>query len=114
MSRESAPGANNIGQLKEDGSLGPIEEACILRAEKTFKIRSKIDTNPVIVQMVLRGKPIDHWYYRSDQWIDQPYFALGNGLQPYIGPANRAQRFMYGEGKFIVDKEATEDAIEGY
>jgi hypothetical protein len=96
----------NTGQLREDGTLGPIEEVCILRAEKIFKIRSKLDTNPHIVQMVSREKPIEHWYYRSDQWIDQPYFALGI-MKPYIGPANRAPRFMYGEGKFIItDKES--------
>src|ERR1035437_9921666 len=95
MSRESTPGANNIGQLRENGTLGPIEESCISRAERTFRLRSKTDTNPVIVQMTRGGNPIDHWYYRSDEWIDQPFFALGK-FQPYVGPANRAQRFMYG------------------
>ncbi len=113
MSRESGPRLT-IGQLREDGSLGPMREACILRAERTFKLRWKTDTNPVIAQMILRGEQIPHWYYRSDQWIDQPYFAISNGMQPYVGPADKAPKFMYGAGTFVIDEESTEDNKLGY
>ena len=106
MNRESVP--TIAGQQKEDGTLGPLEEACIFRAEKTFKLRSKQDTNPAIVKMVLLGELINHWYYRSDHWIDQPYFAVNLGLEPYVGPTNKAPKFFYGEGKFIIDQEVAE------
>ena len=113
MSIELKPG-EKIGQTTKRfrvGDLEPLEESCVYRAEETFRARSKKDTNPAIVQMILNGKPINHWYYRSDQWIDQPFLALGK-FQPYVGPANRAQRFMYGEGKYVVDQRAIDDCIK--
>lgn len=110
--KESTP-LSKVGQLKEDGSLGPLEEACILRAGKTFRNRFKTDTNPSIVRMVVGGKPINHWYYRSDQWIDQPYFSVDPSLplQSYVGPTNMAPRFSYKEGTYIIDNEAMEDCM---
>ena len=107
MNRESAPNVI-AGQQREDGTLGPLEEPCIFRAEKTFKSRSKQDTNPAIVQMVLLGELISHWYYRSDQWIDQPYFSINLGMEPYIGPVDQAPKIFYDKDKFIVNEAATE------
>lgn len=99
-----------VAQLDDDGKLGPITEPCIIRAERTFFARAVTDTNPTIVQMKLRGSLLDHWYYRSKEWIDQPYFAAAIFLQPYVGPTTRAMRTLYGEETFIVDEQATEDA----
>ena len=101
----------NIGQIDLQGRMGPILEACILRAERTFLNRAPADTNPAIVRMVLRGVLIDHWYYRSCEWIEQPYFAAGILLQPYVGSAKLARpKSLYGAGTYITDIEATEDA----
>lgn len=99
----------NVGQMQENKSIGPIIEACVERAERTFLSRGGQDTNPTIVQMILRGKnPIDHWYYRSNEWVDQPYLAMGIALQPYVGPSDKAPRILYGEGTFMKDDEMTE------
>jgi len=100
-----------VAQIDESGNLGSISESCIERAEKTYLTRSAMDTNSLIVQMKLRGeKLLDHWYYRSDQWVDQPYFAASILLQPYVGPASRAMKVLYGDGTYVIDKQATEDA----
>lgn len=92
---ESFRDRTDMGQIDERGQMGPLTEVCINRAHKTYLARASEDTNPQIVKMVLRGKPVDHWYYRSDEWIDQPYFALPILLQAYVGPANRAMRALY-------------------
>ena len=100
-----------VGQLDDRGKLGPVTEACIVRAERTYLARAVNDTNPSIVQMKLRGRELlDHWYYRSDQWVDQPYLATSIFLQPYVGSASRAMRTLYGDGTYLIDEEATQDA----
>lgn len=91
-----------------NGELGPVKEICLDHAEKTYNKRKKIDTNPVIVQMIYCGKLIDHWYYRSDQWIDQPYFKESIFLQPYVGPVSETNQGIYKNGKYFIDKELTE------
>ena len=65
------------------------------------------DTNPLIVQMIHMGRLIDHWYYRSDQWVDQPYFKPSEFLQPHVGPADQAIPGLYGDETFQIDEEMT-------
>lgn len=92
-----------------DGEFVPAQEICLVHAEVTFKERQKNgDTNPLIVQMIHLGQLIDHWYYRSDQWVDQPYFKPSEFLQPFVGPADQANPGQYGDGSFEVDDEMTE------
>ena len=110
MSKESAPSLK-LGQLREDGTIGPLEEACITRAHKTFRTRCKIDTNPTIVRMLHNGKPIDHWYYRSDQWIDQPFHFPQLGMFAYVGAPTSATKVIYSKENYIVDQEAIQDCI---
>lgn len=112
MKFESINSTLYTGQLQEDGTLGPVKEACINRAERIFQLRHKTDTNPKIVQMILRGERIPHWYYRSDEWIDQPYFAMSIAMQPYVESTNKAPIWYKKEGNFMVDDEATNDFIK--
>jgi len=56
-----------------DGKFQPVRDVCTKHAEDVFNSRRGIDTNPMIVQMIHHDKPVNHHYYRSDQWIDQPY-----------------------------------------
>jgi hypothetical protein len=94
-------------QLDRSGNLGPLIETCITHARKTFLTRFSQDTDPTIVQMILYGTEISHWYYRSKEWIDQPYFIPQQILPPYCGPADIADPNLYGEGTFIVDDMST-------
>ena len=97
------------------GEFVPFQEICLSHAENTFRVRLAIgDTNPQIVQMKLRGQLIPHWYYRSKQWVDQPYFIPLIFLQPYVGPAGQANPGQYGEGTFEVDEEITNLFREQY
>jgi hypothetical protein len=106
--RRNYPG---IKQLV-NGKLAEVQEVCIKHAVKTFNERHQQDTNPRIVQMIHHGTPLDHWYYRSDQWIDQPYLMEGLFIQPHVGPANMANRTLYRkEGTYREDEEATKDAL---
>lgn len=89
-------------QMNEEGHLGPIVDGCIVAAERTFFRRKGQDTNPQIVQMILRGIPVDHFYYRSEELIDQPYYLPSEFVPPYRGPAEDADPFMYGEGTYTV------------
>ena len=95
-------------QLVNGELIEPPPEGCIACAERVFKQRQKDgDTNPQIVQMKSGGYSISHWYYRSDQWIEQPYLKISAFIQPYVGPSNQAQKSLYGEGSFVIDKEMT-------
>ncbi len=76
-----------------------------------MKDRWKTDTNPCIVQMILYRELVPHWYYRSDQWVAQPYFIPQYFLQPYVGPSENAPANMYGKGTYVIDKDATNFAI---
>jgi len=96
-------------QLVNGELISPPQEICLVCAERVFKERRENgDTNPQIVQMVSGGVPIPHWYYRSDQWIEQPYFKPSEFIQPHVGPADQAMPFRYGEEDFIVDEEMTD------
>ena len=87
----------------------PPSEICLTAAGRVFRERQiEDDTNPKIVQMILNGKLIEHWYYRSDQWIEQPYLKMSEFLQPYIGPVDGAMPFLYGNGTYVIDEDATE------
>jgi hypothetical protein len=90
-----------------DGKRKLPEELCLTHAARVFRERRNADTGPKIVQMVLRNMIQDHWYYRSNEWVDQPYFSLDIGLQPYVGPANLAPPHIYGKGTFNIDEELT-------
>ena len=94
-------------QMDDDGKLGPIRDICVIAAQRTFIKRQKVDTNPTIVQMIHQHRLVPHWYYRSEQFIDQPYFIPGQFLQPYRGPAFLANPGLYGPGTYIIDKELT-------
>ena len=95
-----------------DGRLEPVIEICMEHALKTLIERRSQDTKPVIVRMVLRGDLIDHWYYMSEQWIDQPYFIPHINLQPYVGPAREAPVEFYGIGTYLVE-DRTNQLIAG-
>ena len=88
-----------------DGELRDIQDICLSYALRIYNERSEIDTNPKIVRMIFRGNPINHWYYRSDQWIDQPYFFGSVFIQPCIGPPEQACPVLYGEGTYETDEE---------
>lgn len=91
-----------------DGKLVPFREICLVHAEETFKARVNLgDTDPMIVQMIHLGELIPHWYYRSVQWIDQPYFFPFSFLQPYVGPTNLAISSLYGPDTYIISHEDT-------
>ena len=83
-------------------------DICVQHAKKTYLQRRGKDTHPMIVQMIHLGKPIPHWYYRSDQWIDQPYYKPSEFLQPYVGPIEFANPGSYGKGTYVPDKEITD------
>ncbi len=91
-----------------DGELRDIKTSCISQAYRTFAERSATDANPRIVQMQINGALVDHWYYRSDNWIDQP-FSHSSGLVAYVGEAEGDVPEELGEGTYLVDKESTED-----
>ncbi len=102
-------------RLIVDGHLEEILGTCSDEAEKTFRNRWGQDTNPRIVQMVHQGQPIDHWYYRSDQWISQPYAWPAIFLQPYVGSTTEIGAIKYGERSYIYgdnEKLSTEILIE--
>ena len=72
------------------------------------------DPNPQIVKMILHGASVPFLYYRSDQWIDQPYYAPNIFLQPFIGPANEALPNLYGEGTYAVQEGLAEFFLRFY
>jgi hypothetical protein len=80
-----------------NGSLDIVTEPCIAHAEKVFRRRAGLDTNPQIVQMVGLTGPINHWYYKSEEWIDQPFPILAHLIQPYVGPAGDCINPLYRE-----------------
>ena len=91
-----------------EGKFVPAQELSLIHAERAFRRGvEKGDTNPRIVQMKLRGQLIPHWYYRSKEWVDQPYYKPSEFLQPYVGPADQANPVLYGAGTFEVDDEMT-------
>lgn len=101
-------------QIDAQGRLGPIKDGlCVPYAENVFIERFKKDTGQTIVQTILDGVSIPHWYYRSEQWLDQPYLICTTSvIQPYRGPVNLAYPWLYGPGTFRVDEIETQLAIE--
>jgi len=87
-----------------DGRLQPIEKLCFMHGVKTGNSR-KEDTNRQIVEMLVNGRFFGHYYYRSDQWIDQPYrirFGILS-IEPYVGPPENAPAESFGNGTYKVD-----------
>ena len=104
------PSATNmfieVQQLLEDKyELGPIRDICVVAAQRTYLRRKDTDTNPLIVQMKVHGALISHWYYRSNEWVDQPYFMPRDFVQPYRGPANSAYPWLYGNDTYEIDEQ---------
>ncbi len=91
-----------------NGEFVPAQEVCLVHAEGTFQRRCKEDTNPRVVQMILRGEKIPHFYYRSEEWVDQPYYDPRAFITPYVGPAKLATPGLYDSGTYVVDREMTE------
>ena len=87
-----------------NGELRGMQETCVVHAIRTFLARRDVDANPQIVQMVIDTKPIDHWYYRSDSYVDQPYFLASLLIQPLIGDPSGGYPRHYGEGTFQPDE----------
>ncbi len=58
--------------------------------------------------MLNQGLPIDHWYYRSDDWIDQPYQHPGR-LFAFVGPTSGDVPTQLGPETFRIDRESTSD-----
>lgn len=99
-------------QIDRSGKLGPMMDICEVAAQNTMKERWGKDTDPSIVQMILRKQLVPHWYYRSNEWIAQPYYLPKYFLQPYVGPSKDAPPHLYGEGTYILDKEATKYSLK--
>lgn len=68
-----------------EGKFEEIEESCVKHAYITFQRRTQ-DKNRKIVQMVSRGTAMSHYYFRSDQWIEQPYAFPDQHIDAYCGP----------------------------
>jgi len=107
--------SERVLQLDPEGNLGPLHDICVVIAQRNYLARKTIDTNPVLVQMILRGEElIDHWYYRSEEYIDQPFYHPSLFLQPYRGPAYLAIPILYGPGTYLVDQELIELTEKGF
>lgn len=65
------------------------------------------DDNRQIVQMMYRGEPISHWYFRSKTFIYQPNDFGHLAIPHYIGPTDQAPPQYYSPGTYIVDEELT-------
>lgn len=91
-----------------DGKLVNYQVACITQAFRTFAERAGTDQNPNIVQMLALGIPIEHWYYRSEDWIDQPYHHPER-LFAYVGSTSGNFPPQLGPGTFKIDTESTRD-----
>jgi hypothetical protein len=99
-------------QMDEEGNLGPVKDICLVVAERVFRQRWGKDTNPCIVQMILDGRPQQHWYYRSDQWLDQPFEFMSLFIQAYRGEVLMAYPWLYGEDTYSIDQEETQRIIK--
>ena len=99
-------GASSQSFQVVDGQPKSIHEICLAHAIRTFLQREQTDTNPLIVRMVINGEPIDHWYYRADDYVDQPYFIASKWIQPLIGNPVEGFPLHYGEGTYEVDRDS--------
>lgn len=61
------------------------ERSCVYVAKQAYFRRARLDTSAQIVEVLSSGHPQNHWYYRSDQWIEQPFLLLSIFMQPYVG-----------------------------
>ncbi|MGV8162723.1 MAG: hypothetical protein ACP5N2_05335 [Candidatus Nanoarchaeia archaeon] len=81
-----------------NGTLVFPQNNCLYVALQAYKSRHLKDTNPLIVKMILTTdifKEIDHWYYRSDQWIEQPFLIPKDNIPYHIGPIDSADKRCY-------------------
>ena len=100
-----------------NGKLCEIVESCAKHAVQTFNARRDLDTNQMIVQMVVRGNKIPHWYYRSNEWVEQPYSLREQFVDPFIGPVpakeNQLAEIMYSIQEYEIAKDITDLAKAG-
>ena len=98
-----------------DGKLCEITESCAKHAALTFDARRSQDTNQMIVQMIVRGNKIPHWYYRSNEWVEQPYSLKEEFVDSFVGPApakdDQLAEIMYSIQNYEIAKDLT-DLIE--
>ncbi len=59
--------------------------------------------------MLLEGMPsfFQHWYFRSDQMIVQPYEDLSVGILHYVGPPDMAPPNLYGKNTYEINELIT-------
>ena len=81
-------------------NLEKVEHNCVFVALKSYKERHEKDKSPLIAQMGIKVpegvKFIPHYYYRSDNWIEQRFLLPGDNLNAYVGPAKEADPIFYG------------------
>lgn len=92
-----------IRRFKEVISVTNSEQA----AATTMQERWGIDHNPCIAQMLRHGGVLTFYYYRSDEWINQPIDLSDMGISAYTGPLEKAPVALYGPGTYIVDEGIT-------
>lgn len=82
-------------------------ENCVDIAIETYIARKDIDTNPLICHMFYQNctETFPHWYYRSDQYINQPEDFSFFGITPFVGHPSKAPEEVYGKNKFQVDQK---------
>ena len=70
--------------------------------------------DPHIVQMVVDGEPIEHFYYRSEKWIEQPFTLQSEGIKPFSGPTDGPIHKQYQEGTYRVDEAKSKQALREF
>ena len=92
---------------------------CLPKAIEIFYERINLDTNLTIVKMLSPrdGSFLNHWYFRSDQFIGNPFKWTdidGKDIPPYVGDAKKASIVYYGKGLFEVDEELTQRLLNSF
>lgn len=112
------PTAQQKYYMTENKDVFVGDYGCIPYARKLFKNRVGKDTRQMIVGMLSKDqKFLGHWYYRSDQFIGNPFVIMdtdGNDIPTFVGDTKDAPREYYGNGRFKVDKEETEEAKKDF
>jgi len=99
---------DNIEQVVDGILVCPPQEICLVHALKTFAARNRIDTQAQIVQMIVRNIARTHWYYKSAEWIEQPYLIKDLLVAPFTGPVQECHLYMlYGQGTYRPSEAAT-------
>ncbi len=94
----------NIVNLKETLAFAQSEH----NAAATMKKRWGQYTDPSIAEITIPGKPTPLYYYRSNEWISQPFDIPSLGITSYSGPIDSAPPEMYGPGTFTINYSITQ------